>query len=111
MKFYSCLLFLLAASTTWAGEAPNARIERVMLDTSLGNKLFIKAVSSSQTNTSCQQNAVWNFVLPLNTSSVNEAMVSYILTAHATNTQVTLIGADNCSTFSAIETLKRIEIN
>jgi len=109
-KYYFFFMVFLFSAKILAGEVQNGEIQRVMVDTSLGNKIFLVIDSNDQSKASCHKNSKWSYVFPLTEEPSNKTLANFILTAHVTKVKVMAIGTGECSIFNELETLKRIEI-
>jgi predicted small integral membrane protein len=92
-----------------ASDMRHATIQKMMVDTTHGDRLFIRATGTAGSFPGCSTNGSWQYVLPLDTELKKDTMMSLILTAYVAGKEVRLIGKDLCDSFSTIETLRRIE--
>jgi hypothetical protein len=97
------------------GVATNVVVSGIGMVSTLGTMVFIE-IAGYQTgngykagNPSCSTNGPgqWSFVLPL-TTTIQQQMLTALLTAHTTGSPVTLVGNGMCDTYSTVETLTNI---
>lgn len=110
IKWYFFFVVFLLSAKILAGEVQNGEIQRVMVDTSLGNKIFLVIDSNDKSKASCHKNSKSSYVFPLTEEPSNTTLANFILTAHVTKAKLMAIGTGERSSFNELETLKRIEI-
>ena len=110
MKFISSVLFsLVFSSTAVASDVHNAKIERLMVDTSHGDKVFVKIDKIPGNSPDCSSNGTWQYAFMLDTELKKEIFVSFLLSAYMSNTSVRLTGTGECTAYPSIEALQRVE--
>ena len=95
--------------------ATNVVVSGIGMVSTLGNMVFIEIAGSltgngyKVGNPSCSTSGPgqWSFVLPL-TTTIQQQMLTALLTAHTTGSPVTLVGNGMCDTYSTVETLTNI---
>lgn len=107
-KIVACLLVGLSIEAG-ASDMRNATIQKMMVDTHHGDKLFIKATGSVDSLPSCSINGTWQYLLPLDTELKKDTMTSLLLSAYMAGKKVRLTGSGQCDSYNTIETLRRIE--
>lgn len=109
-KLCGFIAIIFFSSSVFSAQGRLASISSLMLDTGLGDKLFIEINTNEESSGTCHKNSKWHFVFPINDSLVNKAMQSYLLKAQATNEKLLFVGSGSCNIFNELETLKRIEL-
>lgn len=71
-----------------------------MLDTSLGNKIFLVIDSNDESKASCHKNSKWIYVFLLTSEPSSKTLVNFILSAHVTRAKVMVIGTGEYSVFN-----------
>jgi hypothetical protein len=107
MKFFSMIVVGLLTCISHASEISDTKITRTMMDTSYGSVLFIQ-VEGSPVRTNCHANGTWDYILPTDTD-VGKQILSQILTAHAANKSIKIVGNDLCP-IGSTEAMKRLEL-
>lgn len=105
---WASALILLGAQAA-ASDMRNATIQKMMVDTTHGDKIFIKAAGNIDSLPSCSTNGTWQYVLPLNTELQKDTMTSMLLSAYMAGKKVRLTGSGVCDSYGSIETLNRVE--
>ena len=109
-----CRVFTVAAvvfiaGTSGASDSVTGTVERLMMDENYDTKLFVKMSSPVLNPISCSTHPIWDFVLDVNTE-FGWQMYAILLNAYHKNTQVTLLGKDDCGVFAGVETLRRVDL-
>jgi len=107
MKLFLMSVIGFISGISQASEISNTKITRTMMDSSYGSVLFIQ-VEGSPVRTNCHANGTWDYILPTNTD-FGKQMLSQILTAHAANKSIKIVGNDLCP-IGSTETMKRLEL-
>jgi hypothetical protein len=91
------------------GVATNVVVSGIGMVSTLGNMVFIEIAGYKAGNPSCSTSGPgqWSFVLPL-TTTIQQQMLTALLTAHTTGSPVTLVGNGMCDTYSTVETLTNV---
>ena len=109
MKIKVILFLVLCLSPKcFATVIDGASIKRLMLDRSLDGRVFIELDRSQDQKIGCHTNTGWEYVLDI-TDEFGKAMYSMLLSLQASGKPAYFRGKDNCSVYSQIETLRRIE--
>jgi hypothetical protein len=104
------LASIMAAPTGFAATVSNTEIKMVMIERQHGAKVFLTTMVAKTANSpTCHTNASWAFVLPL-TTDTDKAIYSALLAAKSAGRKVNLVGAGECNTHAAIETLTRVDV-
>lgn len=103
------LVQLLLTSYAMASDIQNVKLERLMVDTAHGDKLFVKVSGAAPQGPECSINGTWQYVLALDTELKKGTMTSFLLSAYMSGSSDRLIGTDSCEVYGSIETLRRIE--
>lgn len=113
MKFFKIMTLvssIFAAQSGLAASVSNTEISMVMIERQNGAKVFLKTtVNKAAGSPTCHTNASWSFVLPL-TTDTDKAIYSALLAAKSAGRKVNLVGAGECNTHTAIETLTRVDV-
>ncbi|QDO85850.1 hypothetical protein FM037_24550 [Shewanella psychropiezotolerans] len=98
----------LACSTVFASEIVDTTITRLMMDSTYGQKVFIKT-AGVVTRDNCHSTATWDYVLSTD-SEFGKQVYAQLLTAYAAKKKLKLVGSGVCIVNGSIEGLKRLEL-
>lgn len=110
IKLIAFTFLVLNFLNAHAAEGRLANISTIMLDKSIGDRLFIELNTTEASSATCHKNSRWDFIFTLDNNEVTKAMLSFIVKAQATNEKLLFIGTGNCNVFNELETLRRIEL-
>ena len=79
------------------------------MDQLYDTKLFVKMSAAVSNPITCSTHPSWDFVLDTSTE-LGWQMYAILQNAYNNGTQVSLLGAGDCDTYSGIETLRRIDL-
>ena len=101
-------LLLASMQPATAAGSVTSTIGKMMMDQNYDTKLFIKMTASISNPIGCSTHPSWDFVLDTS-SEFGWQLYAVLQNALNNSSQISVLGAGDCDTFSGIETLRRIE--
>ena len=102
------LALLIYIPQSMAQSLNGVMISSLNIDRPLGELLFI-STNVTPTPHGCHSDGNWNFVLPIATN-IDKQIHASLLAAMMSGKKVDIEGSGECSTFPAIEGIKRIRV-
>lgn len=84
-------------------------IKSLNIEKPLGELAFV-STSAAPTPHGCHTDVNWNFVLPVSTS-LDRQIYASLLAAMLSGKKVDIEGASTCSSFTTIESIKRVRVH
>lgn len=108
MKIFIAAFLLFCSYNTLAASIDGVKISKVAINPTYGNYVFIK-LDSAPDRISCSTNGAWDYTLSLETE-IHKSMYALLLAAFMASKEVNMSGANTCSEFPHIESLKSFDV-
>jgi len=113
MKFFLAILLTTLPIIVNAGTATNvlnSKVVKLSFPKTLGNMVLIKLERLQEDKIDCHINGTWNYSLPIQ-SDMDKAMVSALIAAYISGSNVNIYGSGSCDEFPSIESAATVRLD